>query len=251
MNKLTAIYFSPTGGTKRVVVSLADNFKDYQPEYLDLTHPRQRAKEYSFSKDDFVIVGCPVYAGQLPQVQGLLHNLSGNNTPCVIVACYGNRHYENTLAQMQLLLANQGFCVIGGAAVVIPHIFSKILGANRPDAEDMAVLKDFSANISLKLAQKNFAPITVPGDAVPEIKKPIPVAKIFHEDNCTMCGTCIELCPVEAISADSMEQVDAECINCMRCAKYCPTNAREVPYGRITEWLESNFTAPRSIEVFK
>lgn len=251
MNRLTAVYFSPTGGTKKAVLNFAENFQDYQTECLDLTPPGRRAKEYRFGENEFVIAGCPVYAGQIPQVQGLLRNIYGSNTPCVIMACYGNRHYDDALAQMQQILTEQGFIVIGGMAVIISHIFSKILGAGRPDDKDRLILQDFASQMADKIAQHNFAPITVPGNGKPELKQPVAVDKIFHEERCNMCGACLDLCPVNALSADNMEQAGSECISCMRCAKYCPTNAREVPYGRVTEWLESNFTAPREIEVFK
>lgn len=250
-NKLTAVYFSPTGGTKTVVQAFVNFFKDYEISVLDNTLVSQRAKQYTFAADELAVVACPVYAGQLPQVQGILQNLRGNGTPCVILACYGNRHYDDTLAQMQNILEHNGFTVIGGAAAVIPHIFTEKLGKDRPNEADKKVLADLAAAMMEKLQHTDFSKAVFPGNPEPEIKAPVPVAKTFIADRCTMCGTCINLCPVDALSAENMEGNSDICVSCMRCVKYCRTGARSFANEKIASWLESNFAAPREIEIFK
>lgn len=250
INKLTAVYFSPTGGTKMAVQAFAKGFPGYELTLIENTLASQRAKQYAFTENELAVVACPVYAGQLPQVQGILQNLKGSGTPCVLLACYGNRHYDDTLAQMQNILEQQGFRVIGGAAVIIPHIFAAI-GQGRPDAHDQEVLADFAAAIEQKLQSGNLVSATFPGNPAPEIKAPIPVAKTFAEERCTMCGACINLCPVEALSVDDMEGDSSICISCMRCVKVCRPGARSFANEQIAAWLTSNFSAPREIEVFK
>ncbi len=43
---------------------------------------------------------------------------------------------------------------------------------------------------------------------------------------CTACGTCIDECPVEAISAGDVYTIDASaCIDCGACAGVCPAEA--------------------------
>jgi heterodisulfide reductase subunit A-like polyferredoxin len=46
-------------------------------------------------------------------------------------------------------------------------------------------------------------------------------------DLCTACGTCIEHCPVSALSMnDNLPQVDADtCITCFCCQEMCPEKA--------------------------
>lgn len=45
-------------------------------------------------------------------------------------------------------------------------------------------------------------------------------------DACIACGTCIDECPVEAISAGDIYVIDAgTCIDCGSCADACPTEA--------------------------
>ena len=46
-------------------------------------------------------------------------------------------------------------------------------------------------------------------------------------DACTKCGSCVEVCPVEAISeGDTQYKIDAEaCVDCGQCADQCPVDA--------------------------
>ncbi len=43
---------------------------------------------------------------------------------------------------------------------------------------------------------------------------------------CTACGTCIDECPTEAISAGDVYVIDPDtCIDCGACAGVCPVEA--------------------------
>jgi ferredoxin len=45
-------------------------------------------------------------------------------------------------------------------------------------------------------------------------------------DDCIACGTCIDLCPVEAISEGDIFVINAEiCTDCGTCAEACPVEA--------------------------
>jgi len=46
-------------------------------------------------------------------------------------------------------------------------------------------------------------------------------------DKCTMCGSCVEVCPVEAINeGDPKYIIDPElCIDCGACQPECPVEA--------------------------
>lgn len=48
------------------------------------------------------------------------------------------------------------------------------------------------------------------------------------KDTCIACGTCINECPVSAISEGDIYVIDADaCIDCGSCAGACPTGAIE------------------------
>lgn len=44
--------------------------------------------------------------------------MKGNNTPAIIAAVYGNRHYDDALLQMKDILTEQGFYVIAAGAFI-------------------------------------------------------------------------------------------------------------------------------------
>ena len=52
-------------------------------------------------------------------------------------------------------------------------------------------------------------------------------------DECTACGTCIDECPVEAISEGDIYVIDPElCTDCVACADVCPVEAISPESGR-------------------
>ncbi len=45
-------------------------------------------------------------------------------------------------------------------------------------------------------------------------------------DDCTACGSCIDVCPVEAISEGDIYLIDADaCTDCTECVEVCPVEA--------------------------
>lgn len=103
-------YFSPTGGTKRALEAVC-GLLGGESESFPLTGPDK--KEKTFGPEELLVLALPVYAGQIPAVPGLLDGLKGDNTPCVLLATYGNRHYDNALAQMKRLMEARGFRCVG------------------------------------------------------------------------------------------------------------------------------------------
>ena len=50
------------------------------------------------------------------------------------------------------------------------------------------------------------------------------------EENCSMCGSCAEICPGEAIALDPYPMVDeSKCVSCFCCAEVCPEAAMIMP----------------------
>ncbi|RIH63467.1 4Fe-4S dicluster domain-containing protein [Mariniphaga sediminis] len=48
-------------------------------------------------------------------------------------------------------------------------------------------------------------------------------------DECIACGTCIDECPVDAISEGDIYVIDADlCTDCGSCAEVCPVEAISV-----------------------
>ena len=62
---------------------------------------------------------------------------------------------------------------------------------------------------------------------------------VINQENCTQCGTCLELCRFEAISADFI--VDPiQCEGCGVCVDLCPEQAIDFPRQKCGEWFVSD-----------
>src|SRR4030043_1257675 len=52
------------------------------------------------------------------------------------------------------------------------------------------------------------------------------VTAVVDEDRCTACGACVEACPEQAISVDSIVAIDpGRCTGCGECIPQCPNEA--------------------------
>lgn len=246
--------FSPTYGTAHAATLLAEqmdlNIASSKIKKLDLTTPAARQARYHFSTSDLVIVGAPVYMGMLPCVEGLFENLHGNRTPCILLVGYGNRHYDDALAQLRKIMIRQGFICIGAIACITPHTFSDKLGAGRPGLEDLSAIAAFANALKPKFETDEFESIEVPGNPDPEPKPGTDIPKFLNKELCNDCGLCSASCPVGAIDKETGVIDSEKCINCMRCTFVCPAKARSFDANGTKEWLESNFSDSRRIEWF-
>ena len=52
------------------------------------------------------------------------------------------------------------------------------------------------------------------------------MAAVVDKEKCTGCETCIEICPVEAISVNNGKaEISNECVDCGSCVDECPNQA--------------------------
>lgn len=142
--RTTALYFSPTGGTRTYVRAVAAAMPHMGGE-VDLTRPEERRKVHMFGADDVVVLGVPVYYGRVPEVPGLLDGLQGEETPAVLLAVYGNRLIDDALAELSDLCAARGFRPLAAGAFVAPHTFSAKVAMGRPNAGDLAAAAELDA----------------------------------------------------------------------------------------------------------
>ena len=237
-----AVYFSGTGTTektvRRIARRLADRLGAAYTEY-SYTLPEVRKKELTIPAGDLAVVGCPTYAGRVPNLlmPYLRDMVRGAGALAVPVVLFGNRNYDDALMELSKLLAADGFACVAGAAFVGEHSFSRTLGAGRPNDADMAEMDGFADRIAAKLAAGDTTPVTVGGcDPIrpyytPRDRhgNPINILKVKPKTDMTKCGNCgwcAAHCPMGSIAPHDPSQVPGICIKCCACVKGCPTGAK-------------------------
>lgn len=252
------VYFSATYTTRKIVRGIAQAFGCGVTEH-DVTCGLPFGELRLEGEGDLLIVGAPVYAGRLPErAASAFAMLRGRQTPAIAVSVYGNRDYDDALAETQDIIEAHGFKTVAAAAFIGRHCIFPKVAAGRPDADDMAKAADFGAECARLLGG------TADIDALPHLtvkgNRPYKQggASTFSpegtEATCSRCMTCVGLCPMEAIPADRPWTTDANrCIACGRCVVVCPEHSRafggEVYKGFEAKFV-SAFSARREPETF-
>lgn len=271
IQQVYSVYFSPTGHTKAIVGRLAGDIAKALAvplETISLDLPAERQGEHHFSAQDLVVVGGPTYAGKLPNkiMPTYRETLFGKGTPAVALVTYGNRSFDNSLAELCAILKENAFNLVGAGAFVAGHAFSKSLASGRPDEADMAEAAELSAHVIELLQRGDDCPkgsLTVDGDAkapyyIPkgEDGQPAKFLKAVPKtdlEKCTSCGLCARRCPMGSIDLSQPDKVTGICIKCQRCVSDCPYGAKyfdDPAFLSHVRMLEQHYTARAVNRIF-
>ena len=196
--KIAKIYFSPSSTTRKIVDEIANKFEGTQEEY-DLLNVAGGNSPKEFDDDTLVIVGMPIFAGRLPKTASTkLMNFKGENIPAIAVVNYGNINIGDALIELNDILKENGFTIVGTGATVSQHSIVTDVAAGRPDEKDLEKLNEFVEKCREKLDSEEFEDIEVPGNKPYCEYKKVPLAPICDESLCTYCYECVSSCPEDA-----------------------------------------------------
>ena len=273
MQQIHAVYFSPTGTTRKTCLTVAQTVSEaflLPLSVEDFTRPQKRLEPLHYGPEDLVVIGLPVYAGRLPNLLlPYLKTISGNHTKTVPLVLFGNRNYDDALLELGLLLEEQGFELIAAAAFVGEHAFSHELGAGRPDRRDMRKIREFGETVSEKL-KNDAVPVRSIWELLSEEEcplkpyytprdrqgNPINILKVkpkMDPSKCIGCGRCASLCPMGSIDPKDVSSIPGKCIKCGACEKGCPAGAiyfDDPGYLYHLSELEAQYTRRAKIAVF-
>ena len=228
----TIVCFSPTGTSRRVAVAVAQGTGLPLPySVLDITLPDARSTCVLPFGNELVIFAVPVYAGRVPAIAAAtLISMSGNRSPAIAIAVYGNRHYDDALLELTTLISAAGFVPVAAGAFIAEHSLhtaASPMAPGRPDKLDLDKARQFGLQAMTTLQQGFTSGLVVPGTRpyrpYPSGAGPAPVSM----DACTRCGACVDVCPMGIISmGDTVITQDNGCIFCQACVKLCPHHAR-------------------------
>jgi Fe-S-cluster-containing hydrogenase component 2 len=248
--KLSKVYFSPSGTTEKIVNEVAKNFNMNRENYDLLSFDEK--KDFT---NELVIFGIPVFDGRIPKLAcKRLSKMRGNNTKAIVILNYGNMDYGDALLELTDLLKENNFQIVGVAATVSQNSLYKQLGQNRPDETDMEKINEFSQKIVEKLKNNEENEIFVNGYKPYSAYKTPTFSVSCDENLCTECLDCMYTCPEEAIMENnpSITNLD-DCTRCSTCINVCSESARSFTGDAYQQEMENalgNFNERKEAEFY-
>ena len=243
------VFFSPAGTTRRVALHIEHCLAEcgITARLVDLGLPAGgpvQAGGLGLDGPCCLWIGSPVYCDHaLPLVaewiEGLEPSARGWAVPFVT---WGGVTSGLALPELADLLQTRGFQSVGAAKVLAEHsslwAAAEPLGAGRPDAADLAQVRDLVAGVVANLAQAAPVPLDLgrldylspslrteaASKSLAKAKSMMPAPRAI-ETRCTQCGECVAACPVGAITLDPYPVMAEHCVRCQQCVRICPEGA--------------------------
>ena len=243
------VFFSPAGTTRRVALHIEHCLAEcgITARLVDLGLPAGgpvQAGGLGLDGPCCLWIGSPVYCDHaLPLVaewiEGLKPSARGWAVPFVT---WGGVTSGLALPELADLLQTRGFQTVGAAKVLAEHsslwAAAEPLGAGRPDAADLAQVRDLVAGVVANLAQAAPVPLDLgrldylspslrteaASKSLAKAKSMMPAPRAI-ETRCTRCGECAAACPVGAITLDPYPVMAEHCVRCQQCVRICPEGA--------------------------
>ena len=241
ISKVQAIYFSPTGGTKKLVLKFAGSLGaalGVPVEETRLALPEARRAEYNFASDELVILACPVYAGRVPNKiePDLRRILHFDSSPAIAISTFGNRSFGTAPYELADILSSCGARPYAAGAFVTRHAFTDKVARRRPDREDKAELESFALKAAELVSSADSAEeLKCISGEIGEYYRPLKedgTPAVFlkakprtRTEDCYYCGHCVRSCPMGSIEADCVT-VSGICIKCQACVHGCHAHAK-------------------------
>lgn len=247
--RVNTLYFSATGKVEKVVKEIAKTLARDINNY-NITLPDSRKEGISFTSDDLVVVGVPVYAGRVPKlVADYFKKVKGDKTTAIFVVSYGNREYEDALLELRDIFEDSGFVGLAACSFIGEHSYTSQVATGRPDEMDLNIAKDFADKIKTKLDKiesvDELEYIFIKGNVPYQPLKDFPEMAPDTDDTCIKCAICAKFCPTGAISFEDFSEIDSKkCIACCSCIKRCPVDSKSMNhefFDMIKEKLINNF----------
>ncbi|MBN1411839.1 MAG: 4Fe-4S binding protein [Spirochaetales bacterium] len=239
--KIAIVFFSATNVTKSCaeIIQAHLTANGHGADLFDVTPFAARSTGVPLEKYDGVIFGFPVYGDFPPRViNDWLPTVRGDGKPCAVFVTYGGRSSGFANFHASVMLRDAGFLVQCCAEFLGRHTFN-VAGWNlltdRPDERDFKVAREFAALFVASFVQTPRDVFTLPkppgyDNAVDDLLKNFPSAERkwgnpvrFKE--CSMCASCEQECPAQAMNHLTGVSDPAKCIECMHCVSICPDKA--------------------------
>ena len=269
--ELHNIVFSPTETSLKIARSVADGISGTAAAGSILHNLTLGLQPGSISlrRSDLAVIAAPVYGGRMaPMAKERMKHIVADSTPCVLIAVYGNRAFENALSDMAEFVSGLGFVPVAAGAFVGEHSYSRPdtpIAVGRPDRADLDEAFGFGKAVGETLKCESLRPVDVavlhdeplPEESLANFRafvkvysegqkvNPVRLVPLIDPMLCSGCGKCFSVCPADAVSDDCRSSDPAKCIKCCACVKGCPSGARSLssPFAPV---LSANFSRRKS-----
>lgn len=261
---IVAVYFSPTGSTKTVVQHVAARLSERLATCFRLqpyTLPSDREAWQPFEPDDIALWASPVYAGRVPNktLDFVRQHLHGKGNKGIAISVFGNRNYDNALAEMCQIMTEGGIIPTAAAAIVARHAFAPdTIAQGRPTEQDYAEIDTWIDAIELS------GTVSVPGSTENGYYQPLKADSTpanflkakpqVNEYRCMVCGKCKRACPMGSIEITYKgPEFHGICIKCQSCIRRCPEQALTITdedFLSHVEMLKNSYSRPAQNHFF-
>jgi len=242
------VYCSPAGSTRQVAetIKAALHHLDIPCVAADIGSPEGRESAAQAVRDmaasTCLFVGSPVYVNHaVPPVDDFISSLpTGTRAAAVPFVTWGGASSGVALHDMGGALLDKGLRLLGAAKVLGLHSMmwrsQNPVGEGRPNAEDHRKVQQLAeaviqrllageADKTLPLEDLDYQPAAfreeLAAASLEKAKGHMP-RRAVHENRCTECGVCAEVCPTDAVELSPFPTFNDRCIFCFNCVRECP-----------------------------
>lgn len=275
--ELYNIVFSPTGTSAKVAEAVVAGIRyallpdEAGVKLLDVT--RREGVTVCAARSDLAVIAAPVYGGKMaPIAKERMKDIKADSTPCIVIAVYGNRAFENAVSDMAAFAESLGFVPVAAGAFVGEHSYSTAatpIAVGRPDGADWDAAFALGREVGVRLKEGTMKAVDAsklhdepsPEQSVANFKAfvksymerqqaaPVRILPEVREDLCCDCGECVAVCPTAAINPENHAADPGKCIKCCACVKICPAGARTLssPFAPVLSENFSDYKTPQWI----
>ena len=220
--KTILFYFSATGNSLTTARAIAAALED-----CTLVPVAALKDEPAVPVDaDRVGFVYPVYYSDMPHlVRRVISRMDFTGTPYIFSVCTCRGHDGIVAQRLDALLQTRGQTLSRHLRVFLPG--NSRVSPPEKDAEQLADQKRATAEMLAQLTEWTVEDCS-PKDELKNspVHDAANMRGLLAEDNCTGCGTCVRVCPMQNVRLlDGRAVFGNECTSCLACYHWCPEKA--------------------------
>lgn len=241
-------YFTGTGNSLQVAKRVAQNHNENLLSIASAINNEKQPFEYALKDNEVIGLIFPIYAWGPPSillefVDKLKLTNYQNNYTFAIATCGEN--IGNGMKVLDAQLKKSRLKLDSGFSIVMPNNYIIIGNVDSKEIErkKLQAAEETLKHINKIIQEKQRGIFEVEKGPFPGLltsvinplfnKHAINTKKFFANDSCIGCRICEKVCSCENIKVADKPKWGNQCVQCLACIHFCPTQA--IQYGKGTE----------------